>query len=91
MAPPGVMSFTLLGIIMAFSPLQSRKTDDKFNEVTPLGIVKEVSALHPLKAPMSMYVTLLGIVIEFKPVQSRKAYPPIEVTPLGIVTEIKLL
>ena len=53
-------------------------------DVTELGIVTDVSPLHPEKAKLSMDVTELGIVTDVSPVHPSKAHSPMDVTELGI-------
>jgi hypothetical protein len=44
--------------------------------VTPSGIVTELRAVQPVKAPLPIVVTLSGIVTEMRAVQAVKAISP---------------
>jgi len=57
-------------------------------DVTLLGIVMDVKALHPLNAASPIVVRLSGRVMDVRPLPA-KAITPIEVTLLGIVIDVK--
>ena len=57
-------------------------------DVTLFGIATVVRLAHFSKVPPSMVTKLPGRVTEDRLVQSAKAYPPMDVTLLGIETEV---
>ena len=87
---PSSILVTLLGIVIAVSPLQPEKVPPSILVIL-LGILIEVSPLHPKKAPPPILVTLLGILIEVSPVQFSYLQPIITQYFIDNKSEIWLL